>query len=114
MGDEVIVPDLTFAATANAVIHVGAKPIFCDVDSKDWNIKPENIKSLLTEKTKAIIPVHLYGQPCKMYKLKKLAEKYNLILIEDCAESLGSKYHGQFVGSFGDASAFSFYGNKTL
>jgi perosamine synthetase len=113
-GDEVIVPNLTFAATVNAVIHCGAKPILVDVDSKSWNITVEKIKPLISKNTKAIIPVHLYGQPCDLKRLRILADSHDLYLIEDCAEALGSSVDGEPVGTFGDASMFSFFGNKTI
>tara|TARA_Y100001970_G_scaffold284775_1_gene402863 strand:- start:715 stop:2148 length:1434 start_codon:yes stop_codon:yes gene_type:complete len=112
--DEVIIPNLTFAATANSVIYCGARPVLCDVDKETWVIKTENIESLITSKTKAIIPVHLYGYPCNMKKISKIAKKHKLYLIEDCAEALGSKINNKLVGSFGDIATFSFYGNKTI
>ena len=113
-GDEVIVPSLTFAASANAVIHAGAIPVFVDVDEETWTIDPEEVKRLITPKTKAVMPVHLYGHPCRMDELVALCGDHGLRLIEDCAESLGSRYKGQHTGSFGDAACFSFFGNKTI
>ena len=113
-GDEVIVPNLTFAATVNAVIHCGATPVLADVDYKSWNITVEMVKPLISKRTKAIIPVHLYGQACDIIDLKLLADFHNILLIEDCAEALGSTFNGRPVGSFGDASMFSFFGNKTI
>lgn len=113
-GDEVIVPNLTFAAPANAVIYTGAKPVLVDVEPKSWNIDPRQIVRAITEKTKAIIPVHLYGHPCDMDEILKIAKAYGLKVIEDCAEALGTRYRGQLVGSFGDAATFSFFGNKTV
>ena len=113
-GDEVIVPDLTFAATINSVIYCGATPVLCDVSKDTWCINPECIESLITTKTKAIIPVHLYGQNVNMYELCRIAKQYNLHLIEDCAESLGSYIKGAPTGSHGDVSTFSFFGNKTI
>ena len=111
-GDEVIVPNLTFASPVNTVIHVGAKPVFVDVDYKTYCIDENQIKNKITKRTKAIIVVHLYGHPANLNKIKKIANKYNLYLIEDCAEALGSYYNNKHVGTFGDISTFSFYGNK--
>ncbi len=113
-GDEVIVPNLTFAASINAVIYTGAKPVLVDVEERTLNIDVTKIEALITEKTKAIMPVHLYGQPCEMDVVQSIANKHRLYIIEDCAEALGSKYKGQNIGSFGDASTFSFFGNKTI
>ncbi|KGG12105.1 MULTISPECIES: aminotransferase class I/II-fold pyridoxal phosphate-dependent enzyme [Prochlorococcus] len=113
-GDEVIVPDITFAATANSVIYCGAKPVFCEINKKTWCIEPNEIRKLITTNTKAIIPVHLYGQVCNMNEIISIAKENKLLLIEDCAEALGSKRDGRPVGTFGDAATFSFYGNKTI
>ena len=113
-GDEVIVPSLTYVATANAVSYVGAKAVLADVNLNDWQISINSIKKKITKKTKAIILVHLYGQACDLYPIIKLAKKNKIKIIEDCAEALGSKYNNNFVGSFGDVSTFSFYGNKTI
>jgi len=113
-GDEVIVPDLTFAATINAVLYTGATPVIVDVDRESWNMVPEEVEKAITNNTKAILPVHLYGLPCEMSKLLDISEKNGIHLIEDCAEALGSKYNDQTVGTFGRASTFSFFGNKTI
>lgn len=113
-GDEVILPNLTFAASINAVIHVGATPVLCDVDPSTWCIDIKSIKNLITEKTRAIMPVHLYGVPCDMDMVCEVANRYGLFVIEDCAEAIGSRYKGSHVGTYGDASAFSFFGNKTI
>lgn len=113
-GDEVIVPALTFAATVNPVIYVGATPVFVDVNAKTWNIDPAEIEKNITERTKAIIPVHLYGNPCDMKGIMRIAGKYNLRVIEDATESLGAKYKGRFTGTFGAAGCFSFNGNKII
>ena len=113
-GDEVIVPDLTFAASVNAIIYTGAIPVLADVDPKTWNIDVDKIESLITSKTKAIMPVHLYGLPCNMAKIADLSKKYGLLIIEDCAEALGSYFGEKPVGTFGDIATFSFYGNKTI
>ncbi len=113
-GDEVIVPDLTFVATANAVYYTGAKPVLVDIDKDTWNIDINKIEKAITKRTKAIIPVHLYGNPANMIEIKKIAKKHNLFIIEDCAEAIGAEINGKKVGSFSDISAFSFYGNKVI
>jgi len=113
-GDEVIVPDLTFAASVNAVLHVGATPVLVDVTRDTWTLDPEGVACAITSKTKAIMPVHLYGQPCEMDALMALARNHDLLVIEDAAEAVGAEYHGRSVGTFGDAAAFSFYGNKLI
>ncbi len=113
-GDEVIVPNITFIATANAVSYVGATPILADIKKDTWNIDPEKIKEKITEKTKAIIIVHLYGNPCDMDEINKIAKENNIFIIEDAAEAHGSLYKNKKCGSFGDVSCFSFYGNKTM
>lgn len=113
-GDEVIVPDLTFAATANAPLFVGAKPVFADINEQTFNISINDIVNKITPKTKAIIPVHYGGQPCDMEELMEIAEDYKLYLIEDCAHSLGAEYNGKKAGSFGDFGCFSFYPTKII
>lgn len=113
-GDEVIVPDLTFAATINAVIHAGAIPVIVDVELDSWCIDPIEIEKAITPKTKAIIPVHIYGQPCDMICIMDIAKRYDLFVIEDCAEAHGATINGQKVGSFGDINTFSFYANKII
>jgi perosamine synthetase len=113
-GDEVIVPDITFAASANSVLHCNALPVLCEINPETLCIDVSSIEELITAKTKAIMPVHLYGQPCDMDKLLEIARKYNLLVVEDCAEAIGSTWRGQPVGSFGDAATFSFFGNKTI
>lgn len=113
-GDEVIVPDLTFAASINSIIHSGATPVLIDVDRKTWNIDVEKISSLVTQKTKAILPVHLYGNPCQMDDIVSIANEFDLKIIEDCAESLGSFYNNKPLGIYGDAATYSFFGNKTI
>jgi len=112
--DEVIVPDLTFIATSNSVRYCNAVPVLCDVENSDWNLSPSSVKKNLTPKTRAIIPVHLYGNPAAMAELKEIAEQNNLLVIEDCAEALGAEIHGQKVGSFSQISCFSFFGNKVI
>lgn len=113
-GDEVIVPNLTFAAPVNAVLYVGATPVLVDVDPGTMAIDPNLAAAAISRRTRAIIPVHLYGHPADMTRMMALAEKYNLVVIEDCAEALGSQYQGAHVGNFGDAATFSFFGNKTI
>lgn len=113
-GDEVIVPSNTFIATALAVTYTGAKPIFVEPDISTYNINPALIEEKITENTKAIIPVHLYGQPADMDLIIKIANKYNLLIIEDCAQAHGALYKGKKVGSFGNAAGFSFYPGKNL
>lgn len=113
-GDEVIVPNLTFAAVINAVLYVGAKPVVVDVDEKKWTILPSEIKRNITKKTKAVIIVHFLGNPCNLGQIKKICTSNKIFLIEDCAEAIGSKYNKRLVGTFGDCSIFSFFGNKTI
>ncbi len=113
-GDEVIVPDFTFAASINSILYTGATPVIVDIEPETWTIDPKEIKKAITAKTKAIMPVHIYGHPCDMDEIMAIAEKHNLLVVEDCAEALGSTYKGRPVGSFGDASTFSFFGNKVI
>lgn len=113
-GDEVIVPSNTYIATALAVTYVGAKPILVEPDIRTFNIDPARIEKAVTDKTKAIMPVHLYGQPCDMDPIMEIAAKYHLYVIEDCAQAHGAVYKGEKVGSFGDAAGFSFYPGKNL
>jgi perosamine synthetase len=113
-GDEVIVPGLTFIATANAVTYTGAKVVFADSEMDTWNIDPASIEKLITPRTKAIIPVHLYGQPCKMDEIMAISKKHNITVIEDAAEAHGAQYKGRYVGSIGQVGCFSFFGNKII
>lgn len=113
-GDEVIVPALTFVATVNPVLYVGARPVIVDVEPETWNIDPEEIKRNITQKTRAIIPVHLYGNPCKMEAIMEIATENDLYVIEDATESLGAVYGNRQTGTFGDLGCFSFNGNKTI
>jgi len=113
-GDEVIIPDMTYVATANAVAYVGATPVMVDVEFDYWCIGPKAILKAITKKTKAIIPVHLYGNAAEMKEILKIAKKYNLFVIEDAAESLGAEYRGKRVGGFGDIGVFSFFANKII
>lgn len=112
--DEVIMPNLSFIATANAVLHAGAKPIFADIDPETYCIDPDTIEELITSKTKAIMPVHLYGHPADMRKIQEIANKHSLWVIEDSAEAHGATAYGKKVGSWGHCATFSFYGNKNL
>lgn len=113
-GDEVIVPDLTFAASINAVIYTGATPVIVDVDKTTWTISIADIEKNITPKTKAIMPVHLYGHPCHMDEIMALAKTHKLFVVEDAAEAIGAKYKGKHVGTIGDSATFSFFGNKTI
>lgn len=113
-GDEVIVPSNTYIATALAVTYVGATPVFVEPDIRTFNIDPSKIAEKITKKTKAIMPVHLYGQPCDLDPIMEIAKKYNLFVVEDCAQAHGATYKGNVIGSFGDAAGFSFYPGKNL
>jgi len=112
--DEVIVPTFTYIASVNSIVHVGAKPVFIDSLSSTWQMDPLDIERKITSRTKAVMAVHLYGHPCDMAAISRLCKKYNLLLIEDCAEAFGSYYEGSHVGTFGDIATFSFFGNKTI
>ncbi len=113
-GDEVIVPSFTYIASVNAIKYTGAKPVFLDSDISTWQIDAVKIEEKITNRTKAIMAVHLYGQPCEMDLISSIAKKYKLFVVEDCAEAFGSLYKGKHVGAFGDVSTFSFFGNKTI
>lgn len=113
-GDEVIVPVMTFIATVNPVMQTGARPVFVDVDPETWNIDPSAIERAVTRRTRAIIPVHLYGNPCDMSAITGIARRHGLKVIEDAAESLGALYKGRFTGTWGDFGCFSFNGNKVI
>ena len=113
-GDEVITTPFSFAATANSVLYAGGKPVFVDIDPKTYNINPEKIEEAITNKTKAIMPVHLYGQPADMDQICKIAEDHDLKVIEDAAQAHGAIYHGKKVGSIGDMACFSFYPTKNI
>ena len=112
--DEVLLPNFTFAATINAVIHVGAKPVLVDCEEGTWTIDLKKAEKLTNKKTKAILPVHIYGQPAKIDEIKSFAKKKRLFVIEDCAEALGSKYKKRKVGLDGNGSTFSFFPNKLI
>ena len=113
-GDEVITTPFSFFATAESISNVGAKPIFVDIDADTFNIDVTQIESQITPRTKAIMPVHLYGHPANMGEIKLLATQYNLKIVEDCAQSFGAKYDGKPTGSIGDVGAFSFFPSKNL
>lgn len=113
-GDEVLVPDLTFAATINTVIQTGATPVIVDVDRASWNMDPVAAADAITPRTRAIMPVHLYGQPAEMDALLALAANHKLLVVEDAAEAMGSAYKGRPCGAIGDAGTFSFFSNKLI
>lgn len=113
-GDEVITTPFTFFATAETIIEAGAVPIFCDIDESTYNIDTTKIESLITDRTRAILPVHLYGNPCNMSDIMSVSEKHGLKVIEDCAQSIGASYNGRNTGTFGDAGTFSFFPTKNL
>ena len=113
-GDEVIVPDMTFIATSNAVIMAGGVPVFCDIEEDTLCIDPSKIDELITDKTKIIIPVHLYGNSVKIKEILDVAEIYNLKVLEDAAQGIGVYYNNKHVGTFGNAGILSFYANKTI
>ena len=113
-GDEVIVPTLTYIASVNAISYTGATPVFVDSDPHTWQLDPEDVLRKVGPSTRAIMVVHLYGHPADMDLLVALAKQHELFMIEDCAEAFGSYYKGRHVGSFGDISTYSFFGNKTI
>lgn len=113
-GDEVITTPFTFFATAEAITFVGAKPVFVDVNETDFNINPEKIEEKICEKTKAIMPVHIFGTPANMDRINEIAKKYNLFVIEDACQAIGAKYKNKMVGSIGDLACFSFFPTKNL
>lgn len=113
-GDEVIVPSNTYIATALAVTYAGATPVFVEPKLSTFNIDPYGIEDAITDRTKAIMPVHLYGQPCDMDPIMETARRHGLLVVEDCAQAHGATYKGRRVGTFGDAAGFSFYPGKNL
>lgn len=113
-GDEVVTSPLTFCATANAIIHAGGKPVFADVERDTMNIDPAKIEKAITRKTKAVIPVHLAGRPCRMDPIMKIARRRRLVVIEDAAHCIEGRYKGRNVGAIGDAGCFSFYVTKNI
>ena len=113
-GDEVIVPPFTFISTASSILHNNAIPIFADIDEKSYTLDPKSVEEKISEKTKAIIPVHLAGIPANMSELKKIASKHGIAIIEDACQSIGAKCDGKIVGSIGDIGCFSFYPSKNI
>jgi perosamine synthetase len=113
-GDEVIIPDFTMIASAFAVCYAGAIPVFVDADYETWNIDVDKIEEKISSKTKAIMPVSIFGNPCEMEKIWQLVKKYNLMVIEDAAEAHGAEYNGKKTGNLADITAFSFFANKNL
>lgn len=113
-GDEVIVPSFTFISTANSVLLAGAKPVFADIEEETFGLDPKDVKKKITSRTKAIIPVHYGGCPCRIAELRKIAKEYNLVLIEDAAESFGAEFKNKKIGTFGDAAMLSFCQNKII
>jgi perosamine synthetase len=113
-GDEVITSPFSFIASSNSIMYVGAKPVFVDIDPSSYNINPELIEKKITKKTKAILPVHIFGQSADMKPILKLAKKYHLKIIEDACESLDAEYYGKKAGTFGESAVFAFYPNKQM
>lgn len=113
-GDEVIIPAFTMIATAAAVCYTGARPVFVDANPDTWNLDPDLVEDKVTDRTKAILPVHIMGYPCDMNKLQGIAEKYGLFVLEDAAEAHGALWRGRKVGSLGNLATFSFFANKNL
>jgi len=113
-GDEIILPAFTFVSTASAIMQLNAKPVFADIDINSLNISPDEIGKKISKKTKAIVPVHLYGNPCETHSIKRIAVKNRFWLVEDCAQAHGAKIGKRFVGSFGDFGCFSFAKSKNM
>lgn len=113
-GDEVIVPSFTYIASVNTIRQTGAKPVFVDVKQEDWLMDPAEVEAKITPRTRAIMAVHLFGLPCDMDELQKIATAHGIAIVEDCAEALGTYYKGRHVGQFGTVGTFSFFGNKTI
>lgn len=113
-GDEVITTPFTFVATTEAIGMVGAKPVFADIDLATFNIDPASVEAAVTERTRAILPVHLYGQPAQMEPLREIADRHGLAIVEDCAQAIGASYRGRPVGGIGDVGCFSFFPTKNL
>jgi perosamine synthetase len=113
-GDEVIVPTLTYIASVNPIVQVGAVPVFCDSLRGSWQMDPEDVRRKITPRTRAIMAVHLYGHPADMPAIMEIAGEHGLFVVEDCAEAFGSRIAGRHVGTFGDIATFSFFGNKTV
>ena len=113
-GDEIIIPGFAFMAAANIALHMGLKPVFAEVDEETWCLSAKHLPQYISKKTKAIIPVHTYGNVCRMDEIMKIADAHRIPVIEDCAESLFSKYKGNYSGSFGKVNTFSFHATKTI
>lgn len=113
-GDEVIVPSFTYIASVNTIAQTGARPVFAESRREDWLLDPDDVARRITKRTKAIMPVHLYGVPCDMLALQTIADRHGIALIEDCAEALGTTIGGRHVGRWSRAATFSFFGNKTV
>ena len=113
-GDEVIVPSFSFVATAESVALTGARPVFADIDPRTYCIDPESVEEAVTRKTRAVVPVHLYGLPANMDEIREIAEKYSISIVEDAAQAVGAEYRGAKVGTLGDIACFSFYASKNL
>jgi perosamine synthetase len=113
-GDEVITTPFSFIASSNAILYTGAKPVFVDIDEKTFNINPKLIEAKITKRTKAILPVHLYGLPCDMESIQKIAKKYNLFVVEDACQAHGAMFKNKKVGALGDLGCFSFYATKNM
>ncbi len=113
-GDEVITSSFSFIASANSILFVGAKPVFVDIDPDTWQLDVTKIEQAITDRTKAILPVHIFGQPCQMKPIMEIANKYNLLVIEDSCEAIGAEIDGQKAGTFGLCGAFAFYPNKQI
>ncbi|MFZ2410165.1 MAG: DegT/DnrJ/EryC1/StrS family aminotransferase, partial [Candidatus Methanoperedens sp.] len=113
-GDEVITTPFSFVASSNCILFEGGKPVFVDIDPDTLNIDVQRIEDAITKDTKAILPVHVFGQPCEMDAIMEIAEEHNLAVIEDACEAIGAEYNGRKAGTFGDASVFAFYPNKQM
>ncbi|AIS31776.1 DegT/DnrJ/EryC1/StrS family aminotransferase [Methanobacterium formicicum] len=113
-GDEVITTPFSFAATGNCALYVGARPVFVDIDPSTFNLDPEGIEEVITEKTKAILPVHLYGQPARMDRIMEISQEHGIPVVEDAAQAHGAKFQDQMIGSIGDMACFSFYPTKNM
>lgn len=113
-GDEVITSPFSFIASANAILYVGAKPVFVDIDPETYNLDPEKVEKAITKKTKALLPVHIFGQSADMTSLMKIAKKHKLKVVEDACESLGALHRGKQAGTFGESGIFAFYPNKQI
>jgi perosamine synthetase len=113
-GDEVITSPLSFIASANAILYVGATPVFVDIDPKTYNLNPKEIEKKITKRTKAILPVHIFGQPADMSEIMRIVRKHKLRVIEDACESIGATHRGKKVGTFGESAVFAFYPNKQI